>query len=340
MKKYILILGIIIASSALMAQLSVGFNNSFSYSDNIFHLSDKDSDRFENGYLDSNGIEKFGYIKTKDDMIWNGRFSANYKNKLSRNFAFNINSRFNYKAYLKNDDKNRYSCSAALNLDIFKKLNWGLQYNFLPDNYSRQYIDKDGTQKYQKYTYDKDLFKSDVEFRFIRKAYLLASLKYEIYRYNKYFTEYDGNATTYGIGLRYVFSDLFLEGWYYFRDFDTEKDLTLDLSISDQTHESDKYFIQLKMKKIKCKSFDIRPAVAYSFEKILYDGDDSLHATRQDDTSTLSPYLKFYFSKNLNITLDYSLKYRNVSSDVKSVEDSKSYTENQFSISFETPIKF
>jgi hypothetical protein len=132
---------------------------------------------------------------------------------------------------------------------------------------------------------------------------------------------------------------LYLIAWYYYRDYDTTEDITEEDEVSEASYESNIYNFEIRSKKIKTDNFNYRPGVKVSIEKRYFDGYDKFHSGREDDMATVNPYIKFYLTKNLNITLDYTFKYRNVTSDTQSVEDSKSYDENQISLAFEVPIK-
>lgn len=332
MKKLILLVFTILITLSLFSEISVNVTNKTIYSDNIFQLSDRDLDRHDDGDT------KFDYIKTSDDLINSTRVNVRYRTNINK-IRYTYYVRGSYDAYIKNSDKSKPTVSTGFGLDT-RNLSATLMYGYYPDNYVRKYLDKDGTLEYEKFEYDKNLYKATGEYRFTRQAYLLGYFKFEQFYHNEYFTEYDGNVYTPGIGLRYSFSELFIEGWYYYRNYVTKRDILPEDAVSDQSHESNTYSAQIKMKRIKTPKFDYRPVLDFRYEKRYYDGWDKYHDGREDDTITLRPWVKFYLLDNLNITLDYTLKIRNVSSRSKSVEDSKSYEENRFSISFEVPLKF
>ncbi|MBI9031795.1 hypothetical protein JEZ13_07335 [bacterium] len=331
MKRGIFIAVSLLAVVGLFAEISINFSNKSTYSDNVFQLSDGDLDIHDSG-------SGFDYIETSDDIINSTSLSIYSRNQVGK-IRYDFYVRGTYDAYLKNSDKSKPSISTGFGINT-RNFNSSIMYGYYPDSYVRKYRDKDGTQEYEKFEYDKNLYKVDAEYRFTRKAYLLGYLKFEQYYHNEYFTEYDGDAITPGLGLKYSFSELYLEGWYYYRNYETHEEITPDDEISDQSYESNIYTARLRMKKIRTKKFDYRPVFDFSYEKRYYDGWDKYHNGREDDTITINPWVKFYFTDYLNITLDYTSKIRNVSSSSQSVEDSKSYQENQMSISFEVPIKF
>jgi len=331
MKKLFIIVISLVAAVTLCADFSLNFTNKSTYSDNVFQLSDRDLDIHDAG-------KGFDYIETSDDLINSSRLSIYSRNKIGK-FSYDFNVRGSFDAYLKNSDKSKSSISTGFGLKS-RNFNSSIMYGYYPDNFVRKYRDKDGTGEYEKFQYDKNLYKIDAEYRFTRKAYLLGYFKFEQYYHSEYFTEYDGNAFTPGIGLKYSFSELYLEGWYYYRNYEIHDNITQDDEISDQSYESNSYTATIRMKKIKTKKFDYRPVFDFRYDKRYYDGWDKYHNGREDDTITINPWVKFYLTNYLNITLDYTSKIRNVSSDSQSVVDSKSYQENQVSISFELPIKF
>lgn len=331
MKKLLIITFSLLLVVSLFSEISVNFTNKSTYSDNVFNLSDKDLDLHDAG-------TGFAYIETSDDMINSSRLSIYNRTQVGK-IRYDLYVRGTYDAYLKNSDKSQASVSTGFGINT-RNFNTSLMYGYYPDNYVRNYKDKDGTQDYEMFEYDKNLYKLSAEYRFTRKAYLLGSLKFEQYYHNEYFTEYDGDAITPGLGLKYSFSELYLEGWYIYRSYETHADIVADDEISDQSYESNTYSVQLKMKKLKTAYFEYRPVFDFQYEKRYYDGWDKYHNGREDDTITINPSVKFYLTDYLNITLDYTSKIRNVSSESQSVEDSKSYQENQMSIAFEVPIKF
>jgi hypothetical protein len=330
MKKFLVLAISLFAVISLFSEISLNFTNNSTYTDNVFQLSDDDLDAHDAGIA-------FDYIETSDDLINSSRLTVSSRNKIGK-IRYDFFVRGSYDAYLKNTDKSKAAVSTGFGIDS-RRFNTSFVYGYYPDNYVRNYRDKDGTDEYEKFEYDKNLYKVDAEYRFTRKAYLLAYFKFEQYYHNEYFTEYDGDAITPGLGLKYSFSELYLEGWYYYRSYETHDDIIPDDDISDQSYESNTYSVQLRMKKIKTKKFAYRPVFNFKYEKRYYDGWDKYHNGREDDTITINPWVKFYLTDYLNITLDYTSKIRNVSSESQSVEDSKSYQENQMSISFELPIK-
>ncbi len=331
MKKFIVLNLFLFCVSLVFAEISMTFTNQVSYSDNVFQLSDDDLDSHDAG-------DDFTYIETSDDLINSAKLSLYSRNQLGKvRYDFYVRGTYDY--YLKNNDKSKPSISTGFGINT-KTFDTSIMYGYYPGNYVRKYRDKDGSDLDEKFEYDKNLYKFDAQYRFTRKAYLLAYLKFEQYYHNEYFTEYDGDAITPGLGLKYSFSELYLEGWYYYRVYETHDDIVPDDEISDQSYESNIYSASIKMKKIKTKRFDYRPVLDFQYEKRYYDGWDKYHNGREDDTITFNPSIKFYLTDYLNISLDYTSKIRNVSSESQSVEDSKSYQENEMSISFEIPIKF
>ncbi|OQY40168.1 MAG: hypothetical protein B6226_00390 [Candidatus Cloacimonetes bacterium 4572_65] len=331
MKKQLSLIVLLAFSLSLFSQVSFTLKSNTTYTDNAFQLSEDDID------VHDSGDSKFDYIETRDDMIHNLGASLIYRNKI-KSLKYSLTAKGGYNGYLKNSDKSKYTAGVGFGLDT-KKLDIGFFAGYYPDNYVRKYQDKDGTQEYEKFEYDKNLFKLDGEFRLSRKSYLLAYVKYEDYYHNQYFTEYDAEALTTGLGFKYSLSELYLQAWYYYRVYETVDNITAEDAVSDASYESNIYKAQLRFKKIKCKKIGYRPVFDLSYEKRYFDGYDKYHSGREDDMFKFSPSVKFYLSSFFNLTLDYTLQYRTVTSDNQSVEDSKSYTENQYSLAFEIPLK-
>ncbi len=332
MKKVTLILTLVLSSLLLYGNFSLTLKNHSTYTDNVFQLSEDDIDSHEDGH------DKFSYIETRDDLINQTEASVFYRDNIGK-FGYHFTVKGNYQAYLKNTDKSKYMLGAGLGFG-YKNLDLDFFYGYYPDNYVRQYQDKDGTEEYEMFEYDKNLYKLDAQYRLSRKLYLLGYLKYDEYYHNEFFTEYDGKALTPGIGLKYSMSELYLIGWYYYRSFETDEDITEEDAVSDASYESNIYKGQLRFKKIKTSLFSYRPVLDFSYESRFYDGYDKFHSGREDYITSVSPSVKFYLRNLFNITLDYTYKSRNVTSETQSVEDDKTYTENQISLNFELPIKF
>ncbi len=331
MKRLLILTLLLLSMSIALAEISMTFSNQVSYSDNVFQLSEDDLDEHD-------AASDFNYIETSDDLINSAKLSIYSRTQIGKaRYDFYVRGSYDY--YLKNNDKSKASVSTGFGLNT-RNFDSSIMYGYYPGNYVRKYRDKDGSQEYEKFEYDKNLYKLDAEYRFTRKAYLLGYLKYEQYYHNEYFTEYDGDAITPGLGLKYSFAELYLEGWYYYRVYETHDDILPDDEISDQSYESNIYNARIRMKKIKTKRFDYRPVFDFEYEKRYYDGWDKYHNGREDDTITINPWVKFYLADYLNITLDYTSKIRNVSSESQSVEDSKTYQENEMSVTFEVPLKF
>lgn len=297
------------------------------YTDNAFQLSDHDLDRFD----DDNSA--LSYIETSDDFILKPYLKAMYDTKWA-GLQISPSMKGQWQQYCSNTDKSKYYLLSSID---FSKKQWDLNltYGYYPNNYLRQYKDTDGTGSLEKYEYDKNLYKAEVGYSPITKIKLMGYYKYEQYYYNEYWKEYDGDATTIGAGVRFSLPAWYLTGWYYYRDLTTDgtPSSSAEEASSDASYESNLYSFTLQAKKIYLnKKQAIRPTFSFDIDQRYYQGNDSFHAGREDMTYTLGAGVTYYVTRNLDISLDYSHLFRNVSSDNSTVALYKEYTENQITV--------
>ncbi|HNX00117.1 MAG TPA: hypothetical protein PLE74_02650 [Candidatus Cloacimonadota bacterium] len=330
MRKLYLLTILMVTIIPCFAKVSLELASDFTYDSNIYQLSDYDMDRYKNSE------PTLSYINSADDVIWGSSLKLQYQTRWN-----NIRIRPSFKAsanrFLDNVDKSNANGLATLALmHRFADLN--LSYGYYPDNYLRKYKDKDGTGLYEKFQYDKNLYKADSYINLMKHESLYLYLKYEQYDYNKYFTEYDGNATTTGIGWRHTNPQLTFNGTYYYRQFDEKKNTDLSGESADAAYESNIYDFGLTWKNWKpligSHVVNIRPSFSVSWEDRYYEGTDAFHNGRQDAIVDIVAGVTVPVQKNLDISLDFSHTMRNVSSNSLSVPRYKDYKETTVSAGF------
>jgi hypothetical protein len=312
------------------AKLSLVLSSDLSYNSNVFQLSPYDMDRYKDGE------PTLSYIETADDLIWGTSLKLQYQYNWN-NFKFRPYVKASANRFLSNVDKSNENILGSMTiLHSLGELN--LTGGYYPDNYLRKYKDKDGTGLYEKFTYDKNLYKADAYINVMKHESLYLYAKYEQYYYNKFFTEYDGNATTEGIGWRHSNSQFSFEGTYLFRKLVGESDTDVNVDQGDAAYESNIYSFGMTWKnwkpQIGSSNINIRPSVGITLEDRYYQGSDSFHSGRKDSIIDLSTGLSILVKKNLDISLDFSHTMRNVSSDILSVPRYKEYTEDTISAGF------
>jgi hypothetical protein len=308
-------------SLPLFAQMDVSVSIGANYSDNVFRLSDYDLQRFEDRHpnLEYARTTDDLSIKTKVDMAYAFRYKW-YKIEPSITASFSQN--------VSNTEKWRKDVLARL---AVVRYYWDakLLYGYYPNIYVRDYVDTDGSGKLEQFSYERNLYRADLNVRPLKKTTLKANFRYEELFYNSYWTEYDGDAKTMGLSLRQNFPVFVLDAMYEYRIFDN-----WDKYPEDSSYESNIYSGTLRLKdsplnSSKKDSPQWSPSLSLSFEERFYGGTDPQNARRIDKIYTTKAGLRFKISKQLNFTLDYSHYLRNIDSPNASVRRLKPYSENQ-----------
>ena len=342
MNKYVVLsLVFLVLGSLLMAQ-SASITYQLSYTDNAFNLSDEDLDKFENK-------QGFTYIDTSDDLIQtiNMRVSHSYRNK---NYRISPSISLTQNSYINNSDKSGFNVLTGFNSRIYKAF-VDIRYGWYPNNYLRKYKDTDGTQKDENFEYGKNLYKMTVKYPVAKRLDAELYGKSEDYYHNKYFTEYDGNALTTGIGLYSKYQPGILSLYYYFRQFDNKSDnqqmQTVIDTQKDCSYDSDCFEIKYQFPKFYAKSnfVDYSPYFSYRFENVKYTSKhsvslDPIHATRKDTKIKVNIGTTLYAFKNIDFKLDAIKEFRRVSSEYEKLKYSKNYDKFQINASLSDMLDF
>jgi hypothetical protein len=204
-------------------------------------------------------------------------------------------------------------------------------YGYYPHNYLRTY-DED-------YTYDKNMYKLDGSYRIFRKDWVQLYGKYEQYCHNKYYTKYDGDAITTGIGWRHSFQTFYLKAMYYYRTYNCDGETNLDEGGEESSadYDADIFELNFNNKKVEiARNRYIRPYINFSFEHRCYqtnDYTDDTHAGREDKKYNVAFGSEFLLWKDIELTAEYNHVYRKVSSSVNSnLPNKKDYIANELSL--------
>ncbi|MCD4651668.1 MAG: hypothetical protein K8S56_07790 [Candidatus Cloacimonetes bacterium] len=336
MKATLLVFAILVATVMLSAQLSVTPEMKFIFDNNTFELSDYDLEEFENGDPD------FDFIVTTDDFIISPSLRMEYQFKLSKKLKLTPFISGKYDLYTQNSDRTKYSTSGGMKSD-FGKLDISLMYGYYPGNYTRMYdVDPFGLQKYE---YDKNMYKLSGDYKIFRKDWVYIDAKYEQYFYNEYWTHYDGDQLTFGVGWRHSFRTFYLKLFYRYSDYKCDDPLLDKYDSRDYTNQANHYNISFINKKVEVfRRKYIKPRLSFAIEEKHFQTDlqDKLHNGRTDKKYTLNVGCKFYFFKDIVIDFDYMHQYRKASSDYEpsgsdafDFERYKNYLKNEFSLAVE-----
>ncbi|HQM03693.1 MAG TPA: hypothetical protein PLJ90_03220 [Candidatus Cloacimonas sp.] len=308
--------------SRVAAQITGSVKVEAVYSDNSFHLSEYDIDRFNDGH------PNLEFVDTIDDLTLKTRIELQYPFSY-RWWKFTPSVTGNFAQNISNEDK--YRTDWALKFKVYRYYwNCSIQYTSNPYIYFRQFVDSDGTGELEKYCYSRDTYRGDIAIKPLPKTIVKANLRYELYRYNEYFTEGDGTAITGEAGISYKFPFFTVEGSYGYQDFSCDK----RLENKDCSYQSNIYKGALTLPKMplseKGKTF-WQPSFALNYEQRFYQGSGSWYGGRAYYTYNLSAGCDVFFSPQWNLSLDYSHYFRNVETDNESVQRLKEYGENRIS---------
>jgi hypothetical protein len=296
----------------------------FGYDANVFSLSDSDLDKFDAGN------QGFSFMKSSDDMIVRPSLLTERTWKIGR-IRWTPSLKGDYSLYMSNNDKSKWSCLAALEGE-YRKLSVKAYYGYYPDNYVRNYNDQDSPgSPSRQYAYDKDLYKARAQYKILRHDTIALEGKYEVYRFNQYFTEYDGEATTLGLEWRHSFNAFSLTGSYDFRTCECDP---ASAEQGDASYDSDLLTFTLQNAKVKvARGRYVQPAFSFGMDNRYYQSDrqgDLAHANRHDRKYTLTAECAFYFMRHTDATLAFTKVRRNADSDYNSgISDTKDYTADQ-----------
>ncbi|MDZ4121735.1 MAG: hypothetical protein U1C33_04900 [Candidatus Cloacimonadaceae bacterium] len=307
------------------AQIGGSVSLGASYTDNVFSLSDYDFDRFDANHAN------LEFVETTDDLNAFTLIDLNYPLryrwwKIEPSLAVNISNN------IINTEKYRRDVLARVRVERYH-WNATMIYGYYPHIYVRDYVDNDGTGELENFSYERNLYRADANLRITRTSTIRLHGRYENYYYNEYWTEFDGDATTVGLGLRHSFPLFTVNGMYYFRAFDTKLDG--DSDFNDSTYESDRYYFDFALKYMPLNDSEPRgatwrPKLSLSYEERYYQGLDTWYGGRVDKIYNTTGGIDLNINAKWNISLDYSHIFRNVDSPNESVLRLKEYAENRF----------
>lgn len=314
---------LILSIGGLFGQIQGGVILKIGYSDNVFQLSDYDLGRFNDNH------PNFEYVETTDDLTLATSIDLSYPMRYKW-WRFTPSVTATISQNVSNSEKYRRDAVVRMRVDRYY-WNATLMYGYYPHIYIRDYIDTDGTGKLENYTYSRNLFRADLNVKPWKNTTLRFNGRYEEHLYNQYYTEFDGDAKTYGIGIRHNFPLFIAEGMYSFRVFDNWQN---NIDPDDSSYESNVYSGSIRMKPMpltesKKKAVKWYPSLRLGFEERFYQSNDTWYGGRIDKVYSTDAGLNFDLNKNWNISLDYSHALRNVDSPNASVRRLRPYSENR-----------
>lgn len=312
-----------LAPRPLCAQLEIGVSLGTSYSDNVFQLSEYDLNRWDHSH------PNLDYANTTDDLALDARFDLAWPIRYQWwKFIPSVTAKISQN--LSNPDKQRQDALFRLRVERYY-WNFTALYGYYPENYVRSYIDTDGSQRLEKFSYARNLYRGDLNLKPFKNTTLQLHGRYEQYYYNEFWTEFDANATTLGLGARYAFPAFSLSANYRYRIFDNHRH-----DAEDGSYESNRYSGNIRLKSTpldndKPSGPSFYPELTLSYEERFFQSLDPWYGGRADFIYNTSAALNFEIEPRWNLKLDYSHAYRNVESPVEEVRRAREYSENEVS---------
>ena len=196
----------------LKAQMDVSISTGLTYSDNVFHLSDYDINRWKQGH------PNLDFVNTTDDLTISLQADLAYPFRYQWwKFIPSVTAKVSQN--ISNPDKHRQDMLFRFRVERYY-WNFTALYGYYPYIYVRNYIDNDGTEESEKYSYERNLYRADLNVKPFKNTTIQFHGRYEEYFYNQYWTEYDANAATLGLGARYSFPAFSLGASYHWRLLD------------------------------------------------------------------------------------------------------------------------
>jgi len=312
------------------AQVEGAVRLGMQYSDNVFQLSDYDLDRFQTNH------PNLGYVETTDDLILSTRLDLAYPLHY-RWWRFTPSVTANFAQAVSNTDKYNPNFLTRLRVDRYY-WNATVLYGYYPYVHVRSYVDSDGTGELETYSYERNLYRGDANIHLIKNGTAQLHFRYEEYFYNRYFTEFDGTATTGGIGWRHRFPTFSVDVQYRYRVFDNDDRAADD--DRDSSYESDIYELGITLKPMPLSDSrdniaQWQPSLTLGYEERFFQSADSWYGGRIDKIYTTNAGFLLDLSEKININLDYTHVFRNIDSPNALVRELREYSENRIGASVE-----
>ncbi|MBW6513940.1 MAG: hypothetical protein K0B87_04190 [Candidatus Syntrophosphaera sp.] len=308
---------------SLNAQTELGLSLQTTYSDNVFQLSEYDLDRFQQAH------PNLEYVQTTDDLTIAARVDVAYPFRYKW-WKFTPSVTGIVSQNVSNPDKQRRDALLRFRVDRHY-WNFTALYGYYPNTYIRSYVDTDGTRELEQYGYERNLYRGDLNLKPLKNTTFQLHARHEQYFYNQYWTEFDGNATTLGLGLRQSFPAFSVGGIYYYRVFDNTNADDEDSSYESNIYRGDLSLKAMPLDENKPRGATWHPSLALSYEERFFQSADNWYGGRVYKIYTTEAGLNFKLDANWNLMLDYSHIFRNVESPVAAVRRAREYGENRMS---------
>lgn len=312
-----------------------------SYDDNVLKYSARDLGRFE-----TNAEYYPSEITTSDDWINTfsvrayGDFRLGSKIRMRPYYSFRISR------YSVNQITNYQSHYWLARISYRYRVYLYLQYFYMPDYYLRVYKDSD-LNEYHGCTFD--LYQPLVRLRLRFSPFEIEGrFGREYTYYNRFFTEYDSEASFFGIEGSYkVAWGLDLSLGYEFKASDnigfspaatpSAANPNEDTEYGDSSYDEDRvifgatYFLPLESPLNWRMGLDFERRLRY-YQSDLSQNQDPFHVGREDRRDIIEPGIAFSPSSTLEVEFKFSYDLRRSKSPSPSVSDVKNYDRRSFEL--------
>lgn len=330
-------LGLIIETTvgrAAKAPLSVTVAYRLAYDNNLFKYSPRDRARF----LDRTETH-LSPMHSLDDLRHDLKVTAAYKDPRLLPRPTQIQVTTNLTRFSYNPLRDFFWVSVTGRGDLTDELGFGLNYYSLPKYYLRDFRDRhDG--EYHRCTYGLNQWTGRLYVSPSKMADFTAWGRLRYYFYNKYFTEYDGEAETVGLDGAWRLGRFRLSGGWAFTKFtntgyDTAEIRGLtglepeDSEFGQSNFEEDRYSLSLQyVTKVWKHTFLVTPAVTFErryFTTSRTPDIDPLHSGRKDKVTGTEVAVKYFLRRGMSLECGWEYESRGSRASVPLTEDLKTY---------------
>lgn len=317
-----------------MKNLSLSFQYTNTYDNNILRYSDRDRDRF----LDGNEVHP-SPVNSLDDLRMDYRIISKYRWYLPGRERGEFRFDYQHAQYYRNPVKNSSLLSITLKQGFLDKWYALVNYVHVPRFYLRVYTDVHTKERVGcKYALDKTV--SKLSWRPVKALELISRFEYKKYAYSKYFTEYDGDLT--GIGAETVLrtGDWRLSCRYNFYDFENigfsssellpPGDYGEDSKTGEGDYQEDEYSISVQYS-FRLVERRFRTRISQTISNRYYSTDrspdiDPIHHGRNDVSLATTLTSTVNLTGSVDVTLGVNFKNRDSDASNSVVSRVKDYS--------------
>ncbi len=212
------------------------------YDSNLLRYSQSDRTNFQNETeRDVNGPYK-SPILALDDLRTDYKLSLELRNKFWKKKSTTLRATADFAHHMMNPIKNLGWISLSARQDLTKDWIGSVGYFYEPRFYIRDYRENPtSTATRQHCEFSMHQAKADLTYRPKMLYDFTGSFKYKAYRYNSYFTEYDGDLLSFGVSAVYRPGDWRFSAGYAFDAFENTGFSSLNRSLDEASLDDSEF---------------------------------------------------------------------------------------------------